>query len=58
MQKLGYGEAKPLQIKIRKRNLPSYRGDAVILTDLLQIGAQLYPVLQRRGRQVAGGAIA
>jgi hypothetical protein len=30
----------------------------VILTDLLQIGAQLYPVLQRRGRQVAGGAIA
>ena len=107
MQKLGYSDAKPLQIKIQTRNLPTYRDPAVILTDqlkkiyivertrhsryaalvraagkeglhdrterhrrqrrrsrrqhrrelFLQVGAQLHPVLQCRGRQVAGGAI-
>ena len=108
MQKLGYSDAKPLQIKIQTRNLPTYRDPAVIsdrpaqedlhrrrtrhsryaalvreageegLHDrperhrrqrrrsrrqyrrelFLQLGAQLHPVLQRRGRQAAGGAIA
>jgi peptide/nickel transport system substrate-binding protein len=36
MQKLGYGDAKPLQIKIQTRNLPTYRDAAVILTDQLK----------------------
>jgi peptide/nickel transport system substrate-binding protein len=36
MQKLGYSEAKPLQIKIQTRNLPTYRDPAVILTDQLK----------------------
>lgn len=36
MQKLGYSEAKPLQIKIQTRNLPTYRDAAVILTDQLK----------------------
>ena len=31
MQKLGYSEAKPLQIKIQTRNLPTYRDPAVIV---------------------------
>ena len=107
MQKLGYSDAKPLQIKIQTRNLPTYRDPAVILTDqlkkiyivertrhsrhaalvraageeglhdrterhrrqrrrsrrqyrrelFLQVGAQLHPVLQCRGRPVAGRAI-
>src|SRR5207244_11110691 len=33
MQKLGYNDANPLQIKIQTRNLPTYRDPAVILTD-------------------------
>lgn len=36
MQKLGYSEAKPLQIKIQTRNLPTYRDAAVIITDQLK----------------------
>jgi peptide/nickel transport system substrate-binding protein len=36
MQKLGYNDAKPLQIKIQTRNLPTYRDPAVILTDQLK----------------------
>jgi len=36
MQKLGYSEAKQLQIKIQTRNLPTYRDPAVILTDQLK----------------------
>ena len=36
MQKLGYSDAKPLQIKIQTRNLPTYRDPAVILSDLLK----------------------
>ena len=36
MQKLGYGEAKPLAIKVQTRNLPTYRDPAVIVTDQLK----------------------
>jgi peptide/nickel transport system substrate-binding protein len=36
MQKLGYSDAKPLQIKIQTRNLPTYRDPAVILADQLK----------------------
>src|SRR6267154_1814338 len=36
MQKLGYSDAKPLQIKIQTRNLPTYRDPAVILIDQLK----------------------
>jgi peptide/nickel transport system substrate-binding protein len=36
MQKLGYSDARPLQIKIQTRNLPTYRDPAVILTDQLK----------------------
>jgi peptide/nickel transport system substrate-binding protein len=36
MQKLGYSEAKPLQIKIQTRNLPTYRDPAVIVSDQLK----------------------
>src|SRR6202030_1523869 len=36
MQKLAYSDAKPLQIKIQTRNLPTYRDPAVILTDQLK----------------------
>ena len=36
MQKLGYSDAKPLQIKIQTRNLPTYRDAAVIVTDQLK----------------------
>jgi peptide/nickel transport system substrate-binding protein len=36
MQRLGYSDAKPLPIKIQTRNLPTYRGAAVILTDQLK----------------------
>ena len=36
MQKLGYGDSKPLQIKIQTRNLPTYRDAAVILADQLK----------------------
>ena len=36
MEKLGYSDAKPLQIKIQTRNLPTYRDPAVILTDQLK----------------------
>ncbi|THD76178.1 MAG: peptide ABC transporter substrate-binding protein, partial [Bradyrhizobium sp.] len=36
MQKLGYSDASPLQIKIQTRNLPTYRDPAVILTDQLK----------------------
>jgi peptide/nickel transport system substrate-binding protein len=36
MTKLGYSDAKPLQIKIQTRNLPTYRDAAVILTDQLK----------------------
>jgi peptide/nickel transport system substrate-binding protein len=36
MQKLGYSEAKPLQIKVQTRNLPTYRDAAVIITDQLK----------------------
>ena len=36
MQKLGYSDANPLQIKIQTRNLPTYRDPAVILTDQLK----------------------
>ena len=36
MQKLGYSETKPLQIKIQTRNLPTYRDAAVIITDQLK----------------------
>ncbi len=59
MQKLGYSDAKPLQIKIQTRNLPTYRDPAVILSDQLKkiyIVAELdildtprwYAKLQRR----------
>jgi peptide/nickel transport system substrate-binding protein len=41
MQKLGYSDARPLQIKIQTRNLPTYRDPAVILTDQLK---QIYIV--------------
>jgi peptide/nickel transport system substrate-binding protein len=36
MQKLGYSEERPLQIKIQTRNLPTYRDPAVILIDQLK----------------------
>jgi len=36
MQKLGYGETKPLAIKVQTRNLPTYRDPAVILIDQLK----------------------
>jgi peptide/nickel transport system substrate-binding protein len=36
MQKIGYSDAKPLQIKIQTRNLPTYREPAVILADQLK----------------------
>src|SRR5262245_59703358 len=36
MQKLGYSDAKPLQIKIQTRNLPAYRDPAVIVSDQLK----------------------
>ena len=36
MQKLGYSDAKPLQIKIQTRNLPTYRDPAVIVSDQLK----------------------
>src|SRR5258708_3724356 len=36
MQKLGYSDAKPLQIKIQTRNLPTYRDPAVIVADQLK----------------------
>jgi len=36
MRKLGYSDAKPLQIKIQTRNLPTYRDPAIILTDQLK----------------------
>ena len=36
MQKLGYSDAKPLQIKFQTRNLPTYREPAVILADQLK----------------------
>jgi peptide/nickel transport system substrate-binding protein len=36
MQKLGYSDDKPLQLKIQTRNLPTYRDPAVILTDQLK----------------------
>jgi peptide/nickel transport system substrate-binding protein len=36
MQKLGYGDTKPLAIKIQTRNLPTYREPAVILADQLK----------------------
>src|SRR5213595_1688649 len=36
MQKLGYNDSNPLQIKIQTRNLPAYREPAVILTDQLK----------------------
>jgi peptide/nickel transport system substrate-binding protein len=35
MRGLGYSEARPLQIKIKTRNLPTYRDPAVILVDQL-----------------------
>jgi peptide/nickel transport system substrate-binding protein len=36
MEKLGYTDAKPLQIKIQTRNLPTYRDPAVIVSDQLK----------------------
>ncbi|WP_213289402.1 hypothetical protein [Bradyrhizobium sp. sGM-13] len=36
MQKLGYGDAKPLQIKIQRGTCPTYRDPAVILIDQLK----------------------
>src|SRR5436305_3340141 len=36
MEKLGYSDTKPLQIKIQTRNLPTYRDPAVLLTDQLK----------------------
>ena len=36
MEKLGYSDAKPLQIKIQTRNLPTYRDPAVIVSDQLK----------------------
>ena len=36
MEKLGYSEEKPLQIKIQTRNLPTYRDPAVIVSDQLK----------------------
>lgn len=36
MEKLGYSEAKPLQIKIQTRNLPTYRDPAIIVSDQLK----------------------
>jgi peptide/nickel transport system substrate-binding protein len=36
MEKLGYSDAKPLQIKIQTRNLPTYRDPAVIISDQLK----------------------
>src|SRR5947207_15761248 len=41
MQKLGYSDAKPLQIKIQTRNLPTYRDPAIIVSDQLK---QIYIV--------------
>ena len=108
MEKLGYSEAKPLQIKIQTRNLPTYRDPAVIVSDqlkkihivseldildtprwysklsrkeytiglnvtggqrrrsrrqyrrelFLQFRTQLHAILQRRGGQAAGSAVA
>jgi peptide/nickel transport system substrate-binding protein len=36
MEKLGYSDARPLQIKIQTRNLPTYRDPAVIVSDQLK----------------------
>jgi peptide/nickel transport system substrate-binding protein len=36
MEKLGYSDANPLQIKIQTRNLPAYRDPAVIISDQLK----------------------
>jgi peptide/nickel transport system substrate-binding protein len=36
MEKLGYSETRPLQIKIQTRNLPTYRDPAVIVSDQLK----------------------
>src|SRR6202012_5072778 len=36
MEKLGYSDEKPLQIKIQTRNLPTYRDPAVIVSDQLK----------------------
>jgi len=36
MEKLGYTDANPLQIKIQTRNLPTYRDPAVIVSDQLK----------------------
>jgi peptide/nickel transport system substrate-binding protein len=36
MEGLGYSEAKPLQIKIQTRNLPTYRDPAIIVSDQLK----------------------
>jgi peptide/nickel transport system substrate-binding protein len=36
MEKLGYSETNPLQIKIQTRNLPTYRDPAVIVSDQLK----------------------
>ncbi len=36
MEKLGYGDARPLPIKIQTRNLPTYRDPAVIVSDQLK----------------------
>ncbi|HXC24170.1 MAG TPA: ABC transporter substrate-binding protein, partial [Solirubrobacteraceae bacterium] len=36
MERLGYSDAKPLQIKIQTRNLPTYRDPAVIVSDQLK----------------------
>src|SRR3954453_23908239 len=36
MEKLGYSDTKPLQIKIQTRNLPTYRDPAVLLIDQLK----------------------
>jgi peptide/nickel transport system substrate-binding protein len=36
MQKLGYGESKPLKLKIQTRNLVTYRNPAVLMIDQLK----------------------
>lgn len=36
MQKLGYGESKPLRLKIQTRNLVTYRNPAVLMIDQLK----------------------
>ena len=36
MQKLGYGPAKKIQVKVSTRNIPTYRDPAVILIDQLK----------------------